>query len=139
MHKATSPVSVLLGLLALAQPAAADRLDEVKVRGKLLVGVSDTTPPFSFKKSDGTITGYDIDLVKAVARRLKVELEMTPLSSAERIAVSHPGARTADAPSRTRPAGNCQTGAEKRTLGRIFAHALVRHPQLIPVAARFFL
>src|SRR2546422_1895055 len=28
---------------------------------------------------------------------------------------------------------------EKRTLGRIFAHALVRHPQLIPVAARFFI
>ena len=26
----------------------------------------------------------------------------------------------------------------KRTLGRIFAHALVRHPRLIPVAARFF-
>src|SRR5947199_5474424 len=28
---------------------------------------------------------------------------------------------------------------EQRTLGRIFAHALVRHPQLIPVAARFFI
>jgi hypothetical protein len=28
---------------------------------------------------------------------------------------------------------------EKRTLGRIFAHALVRYPQLIPVAARFFI
>jgi digeranylgeranylglycerophospholipid reductase len=28
---------------------------------------------------------------------------------------------------------------EHRTLGRIFAHALVKHPQLIPVAARFFL
>jgi len=27
---------------------------------------------------------------------------------------------------------------EKRTLGRIFAHALIRHPQLLPVAARFF-
>lgn len=27
---------------------------------------------------------------------------------------------------------------EKRTIGRIFAHALVRHPQLLPVAARFF-
>ncbi|HVH10457.1 MAG TPA: NAD(P)/FAD-dependent oxidoreductase [Gemmatimonadales bacterium] len=26
----------------------------------------------------------------------------------------------------------------KRTLGRIFTHALIRHPQLIPVAARFF-
>ncbi len=29
--------------------------------------------------------------------------------------------------------------SRKRTLGRIFAHALVRHPQLIPVAARFFI
>lgn len=28
--------------------------------------------------------------------------------------------------------------APKRTLGRIFAQALVKHPQLIPVAARFF-
>jgi digeranylgeranylglycerophospholipid reductase len=27
---------------------------------------------------------------------------------------------------------------DKRTLGRIFAHALVRHPALLPVAARFF-
>jgi len=29
--------------------------------------------------------------------------------------------------------------SRKRSLGRIFAHALVRHPQLIPVAARFFI
>lgn len=28
---------------------------------------------------------------------------------------------------------------EKRTLGRIFAQALIKHPQLIPVAARFFI
>jgi len=27
----------------------------------------------------------------------------------------------------------------KRTLGRVFAHALVRHPTLIPIAARFFI
>src|SRR5213594_3718490 len=26
----------------------------------------------------------------------------------------------------------------KRTIGRVFAHALIKHPQLIPVAARFF-
>jgi len=28
--------------------------------------------------------------------------------------------------------------AEKRTIGRVFTHALIKHPQLIPVAARFF-
>ena len=27
---------------------------------------------------------------------------------------------------------------DKRTIGRVFAHALIKHPQLIPVAARFF-
>ena len=27
---------------------------------------------------------------------------------------------------------------EKRSIGRIFTHALIKHPQLIPVAARFF-
>ncbi len=28
--------------------------------------------------------------------------------------------------------------SDKRTIGRVFTHALMRHPQLIPVAARFF-
>jgi polar amino acid transport system substrate-binding protein len=68
----------------LAVPAVADRLDEVKARGKLVVGVSDTTPPFTFKK-DGAHVGYDIDLVRAVAKRLGVTVETVSLSSAERI------------------------------------------------------
>ena len=51
-------------LLALAMPAAADRLDDVKARGKLVVGVSDTTPPFSFTKPGETkVIGYDLDVV----------------------------------------------------------------------------
>jgi polar amino acid transport system substrate-binding protein len=70
----------------LAAPAAADKLDEIKARGKLVVGVSDTTPPFSFRKpGEDTITGYDIDLVKGVAGRMGLGLVMVPVSSAERI------------------------------------------------------
>jgi polar amino acid transport system substrate-binding protein len=76
--------TALLALLVV--PAAADKLGDVKARGKLVVGVSDTTPPFSFRKvPENTITGYDIDLVKGVARRMGVALEMVPVSSAERI------------------------------------------------------
>jgi len=71
-------------ILALAAPAAADRLDDVKARGKLVVGVSDTTPPFTFKK-DGVHVGYDIDVVRAVARRLGLTVDTVSLSSAERI------------------------------------------------------
>jgi len=74
--------AVLLALLA--APAVADKLDDIKARGKLVVGVSDTTPPFSFRRG-GEITGYDIDLVKGVAKRIGVALEMVPVSSAERI------------------------------------------------------
>jgi polar amino acid transport system substrate-binding protein len=70
----------------LTASAAADRLADVKARGKLVVGVSDTTPPFSFRKAgDTAISGYDIDLVKGVARRMGVALEMVAVSSAERI------------------------------------------------------
>ena len=76
----------------LAMPAAADRLDEVKARGKLLVGVSDTTPPFSFRRPGETAhVGYDIDLVRAVARRLGVAVETVPVSSAERIPLLQQG------------------------------------------------
>ena len=71
-------------ILALAAPAAADRLDDVKARGKLVVGVSDTTPPFTFKK-DGVHVGYDIDVVRAVAKRLGLTVDTVSLSSAERI------------------------------------------------------
>jgi polar amino acid transport system substrate-binding protein len=76
----------------LVPPALADRLDDIKLRGNLLVGVSETTPPFSFRKpGEITITGYDIDLVQAVARRVGVGLEMVPLASAERIPLLQQG------------------------------------------------
>ena len=79
-------------LLFFTSSAQADRLDEIKSRGKLVVGVSDTTPPFSFRKpADGTLTGYDLDLVRAVAKRMGLPLEMVPLSSAERIPLLQQG------------------------------------------------
>ena len=77
---------------ALLTPAAADRLDEIKARGKFIVGVSDTTPPFSFKKPGESINvGYDIDMVRAVAKRMGVAVETVSLSSAERIPLIQQG------------------------------------------------
>ena len=77
---------------ALLTSAAADRVDEVKARGKLIVGVSDTTPPFSFKKPGESINvGYDIDMVRAVARRMGVTVETVSLSSGERIPLIQQG------------------------------------------------
>jgi ABC-type amino acid transport substrate-binding protein len=66
----TIVAAVTAMLLTLVLPATADRLDEVKARGKIIVGVSDTTPPFTFKRpGESEHVGYDIDLVRAVAKR----------------------------------------------------------------------
>src|SRR5882672_7550216 len=79
-------------LLVFTSSALADRLDDIKSRGSLVVGVSDTTPPFSFRRAaDGRLTGYDVDLVREVARRMGVGLELVPLSSAERIPLLQKG------------------------------------------------
>jgi polar amino acid transport system substrate-binding protein len=51
-----------------------------------VVGVSDTTPPFSFKRpGESTVVGYDLDIVHAVAKRLGATVETVSVSSAERI------------------------------------------------------
>jgi polar amino acid transport system substrate-binding protein len=84
--------AVSAALLTLVLPATAERLDEVKARGKIIVGVSDTTPPFSFKRpGESEHVGYDIDLVRAVAKRLGVGVETVSLSSAERIPMLQQG------------------------------------------------
>ena len=66
---------VALGTMAgtaVISPAFADRIVDIKARGRIIVGVSDTTPPFSFKKPGGTtVIGYDIDIVQAMARRVR--------------------------------------------------------------------
>jgi polar amino acid transport system substrate-binding protein len=78
------PAAMAALVLAPTGPAAADRLDDVKALGRIIVGISESTPPFSFKQ-DGKIVGYDIDLVHAVAKRLGVAVEMVGVSSADRI------------------------------------------------------
>ena len=64
--------------------AAADKLDEIKARGKLLVGVSETSPPFS-SRENGKFVGYDVDLAARVAKRLGVPMEFVPVINRERI------------------------------------------------------
>jgi polar amino acid transport system substrate-binding protein len=83
-------------------PALADKLDDVKARGQLIIGVAEASPPFSFReivsepgpvagyitraKDDANnIVGYDIDLSAQVAKRLGVSLSKTVIINAERI------------------------------------------------------
>src|SRR6266568_1523771 len=64
--------------------AAADKLDDIKARGKLLVGNSDTSPPFS-SRENGKVVGYDVDLAARVAKRLALPMETISIVNADRI------------------------------------------------------
>jgi len=70
---------------ALTAPAAADKLYDIKARGRLLVGVTETSPPFSFRDSGNGIVGYDVDLAAQVAKSLGVATEKISIINAERI------------------------------------------------------
>jgi len=71
-------------LIALTQAVLADKLDDVKARGKLLVGTSDTSPPFS-SRENGKVVGYDVDLAARVAQRLALPMETISIVNADRI------------------------------------------------------
>jgi polar amino acid transport system substrate-binding protein len=65
--------------------AGADKLDDIKARGRLIIGVGEASPPFSFRDGAKGIVGYDVDLAGQVAKRLGLGVEKVPIINAERI------------------------------------------------------
>lgn len=61
--------------------AAADdkSLENIKTKGKLIVGLDDSYPPMGFRDDKNEIVGFDIDLAKEVASRMGVEVEFQPI------------------------------------------------------------
>ena len=75
----------LAGLVSLALPAAADALSDIQSRGTLRVAVPQDFPPFGSVGLDMTPQGYDIDMAKLIADKMGVKLELTPVTSANRV------------------------------------------------------
>jgi polar amino acid transport system substrate-binding protein len=79
-------LSVLLALTcAFAAVANADVLDDIKKRGKLVVGVKADYKPFGFRDPSGAVIGLEPDLAADVAKKLGVTLELIPVVSANRM------------------------------------------------------
>lgn len=73
-----------LGLLALAAPAPARPLDQVKADGALRVALYADNAPFSFEKA-GRPRGIDVDIARAVAERLGVRLDLRLVDAGENV------------------------------------------------------
>jgi len=80
-------LSIVLGLSAssLVRSAAAQNVDEIIKRGKIIVGVNTTTPIFGLVGSDGQPEGYDPDVARLVGKYLGVPVEFVPVTGANRL------------------------------------------------------
>jgi polar amino acid transport system substrate-binding protein len=80
-------LSILVGLSvsSLAPSAAAQTVDEIIKRGKVIVGVNTTTPIFGLVGTDGQPEGYDPDVARLVGKYLGVPVEFVPVTGANRL------------------------------------------------------
>jgi polar amino acid transport system substrate-binding protein len=80
-------LSLLLGFSApaLTPEAAAQTVDEIIKRGKVIVGVNTTTPIFGLVGTDGQPEGYDPDVARLVGKYLGVQVEFVPVTGANRL------------------------------------------------------
>ena len=79
--------SMMIGLAACfaLTPARADLLDKIKADGVLLVGVTDSSPPFSSRSpGESQSIGYDVDLAGRVAAKLGVRVQQVTLRNQDR-------------------------------------------------------
>lgn len=71
--------AILTGVLATGTVAYAadDELSQIQESGLLKVGVEGTYPPYTYHDEDGELTGFDVEVAKAIADKLGVEADFT--------------------------------------------------------------
>lgn len=65
--------------------ANAQSLDEILSRKKIVVGLIQDFPPFGFINAEQRPAGYDVDVAQLMGKYLGVDVELVPVSGANRI------------------------------------------------------
>lgn len=63
----------------------ADKIEEIKNKGLLKAGVKYDFKPFGFISENGTVVGFDVDLIKYIAKKLEVIVKFEQVTSKNRI------------------------------------------------------
>lgn len=72
-------------LLAQAGAAMADQWQQIQQRGVLRVAIPQDFPPFGSVGTDMQPQGYDIDMAHYLADKMKLKLQLVPVTSANRV------------------------------------------------------
>ncbi len=73
MKKTTLLLSALMALSVTHTALADDALARVKAAGELKIGTEGTYPPFTFHQISGDLTGFDVEIARAIAQQLHVK------------------------------------------------------------------
>lgn len=74
-HFLLGSLSLLLAASLTTPTLAADLLDDIKAKGAIKVGLEGTYPPFNYQDENGKLTGFEVELAKALAKELGVSAE----------------------------------------------------------------
>lgn len=72
-------------LASVSSPARADAMDDILKTKVIRIAVPQDFPPFGSVGTDLKPQGYDIDMAQLIADKLKVKLELVPVTSANRL------------------------------------------------------
>jgi polar amino acid transport system substrate-binding protein len=84
-HLLLAGAAMLAGPVILSRPAFAITPDEIKKRGKVIIGIQGDNPPWGFVNSSGKQEGLDADIGELYGKYLGVPVEFVPLEVANRI------------------------------------------------------
>lgn len=74
--------AVLLAALMLSSlltvTASADLLDQIQERGTIIIGLEGDWAPWSFVDENDELTGFDVEVARAIAAKLGVEVQFIP-------------------------------------------------------------
>lgn len=73
----TSWLAAALFIGSVSGAHAAELLEEVMARGTLRIACEGSYPPFNFKDEKGNLTGFDVEIGRAIAAKLGVRPEFT--------------------------------------------------------------
>ena len=82
----------LLGCAQMSPPSAGagSVLQRIQDRGALVVGMAGDMPPLNYRSRDGDMMGFEVDLARAFAGRMNVDLAVDlPLHPAAGVCVNH--------------------------------------------------
>jgi polar amino acid transport system substrate-binding protein len=74
-----------LAALAVAGPATAQTTDEIVRRGKVVIAIDTTVPPYGMLDANNQPAGIDVDVANLIGKNLKVPVEFVTVNSPGRI------------------------------------------------------